>query len=125
MGALVRDGRVLLARRSLRKHAFPGAWDLPGGVVEPSEQPVEALVRELREELAVEVEVDSPSLLCEVTTAPAGDPVRLRAWLVDAWQGEPVNAAPEEHDDLAWFAADELPPLAHPSVRAALVAALR
>lgn len=125
VGALVRDGRVLLARRSMRKRALPGAWDLPGGVVEVSESPVEALVRELREELAVEVDADSASLLCEVAIVPAGDPVRLRAWLVGAWRGDPVNAAPEEHDDLRWFSADELPPLAHPAVRAALVAALR
>lgn len=125
MGALVRDGRVLLVRRGLHKRAFPGAWDLPGGVVEPGESPAEGLLRELDEELAVEVAADAISPLCEVRVAPAGDPVMLRAWLVHAWHGEPVNAAPDEHDDLDWCAIDDLPPLAHASVRAALVAALR
>ncbi|CAM3636914.1 NUDIX domain-containing protein [Nocardioides zeicaulis] len=124
-GALVRDGRVLLALRSPHKLAFPGAWDLPGGVVEAGEPPVEALVRELREELAVDVAPASASPLCEVTVVPDGGPVRLRAWLVDTWRGEPVNAAPDEHDALGWFAVDDLPPLAHASLRAALVAALR
>ena len=32
----------------------------------------------------------------------------LHLFVVDAWDGEVVNAAPEEHDDLGWFTADEL-----------------
>ena len=52
--ALVRDGRVLAQQR-----AFPpevaGRWELPGGRVEPAESVADALVRECREELAVEV----------------------------------------------------------------------
>ena len=32
----------------------------------------------------------------------------MQIWLVETWTGTPVNAAPEEHDDIAWFGADEL-----------------
>ena len=37
VGALVRDGRVLLGQRSPSKRAYPDVWDLPGGVVEDGE----------------------------------------------------------------------------------------
>ncbi|WP_411084734.1 NUDIX hydrolase [Streptomyces sp. cmx-18-6] len=47
----VEGGRLLLARLSDASPVFlPGLWHLPGGGVDPGEQPVEALTRELREE---------------------------------------------------------------------------
>ena len=48
-----RDGRVLLAQRPPGKH-LAGLWEFPGGKLEPGESPEGALVRELREELAVD-----------------------------------------------------------------------
>jgi 8-oxo-dGTP pyrophosphatase MutT (NUDIX family) len=46
------DGRVLLCELT-----YKAEWDLPGGVVDPSESPAECVVREVREELAIDVEV--------------------------------------------------------------------
>lgn len=54
---------------------------------------------------------------------PCPDPsLVMTSFLVTAWSGEPVNAAPDEHDELRWFVADDLPALvmAHPSVASAL-----
>ncbi len=53
-GILVRDGRVLLSRRPAGAH-LAGLWEFPGGKVEPGESPEAALVRELREELGLEI----------------------------------------------------------------------
>jgi 8-oxo-dGTP diphosphatase len=50
---LVRDGRVLLTQRKAGTH-LGGAWEFPGGKVEPGEDPRDALCRELREEIGVE-----------------------------------------------------------------------
>ena len=48
------DGRVLLAQRPKGKQ-FEDLWEFPGGKVDAGEQPEEALIRELREELGIEV----------------------------------------------------------------------
>jgi 8-oxo-dGTP diphosphatase len=48
------DGRVLIARRPEGKQ-LAGLWEFPGGKVEPGERPEAALIRELREELGIEV----------------------------------------------------------------------
>ncbi|NUS10614.1 MAG: NUDIX domain-containing protein [Streptomyces sp.] len=52
----VRDGRLLLARLADTSPVFaPGLWHLPGGGIDPGEQPAEALARELREETGLEL----------------------------------------------------------------------
>ena len=48
-----RDGRVLLAQRPEGK-SMAGLWEFPGGKVEPDETPETALIRELKEELAID-----------------------------------------------------------------------
>jgi 8-oxo-dGTP diphosphatase len=58
VAALVREGgRILLSRRRADQ-AMPNLWEFPGGKVEPGEHPEAALIRELREELACDIEVD-------------------------------------------------------------------
>jgi 8-oxo-dGTP diphosphatase len=54
--AFLRDGnRVLLCHRSARRRWYPDVWDLPGGHVERGELPGASLVRELREELGIDI----------------------------------------------------------------------
>jgi 8-oxo-dGTP diphosphatase len=54
--AIVRDGRCLAAQRGPAMR-LPGKWEFPGGKVEDGEDPRAALVREVREELGLEIEV--------------------------------------------------------------------
>ena len=124
VGALVREGRVLLAHRRPDKRAFPDVWDLPGGVMEAGESELEGLGRELFEELGVRIATESTSHLCRVTVGQGEGQARLSAWLVGEWAGTPDNVAPEEHVDIGWFGADDLPPLVHPRVRAAVLEAM-
>jgi len=58
VGILFREGRVLLTRRPEGVHVG-GYWEFPGGKRDPGETEAEACARELREELGVEVAVDS------------------------------------------------------------------
>lgn len=124
MGALVRDRRVLLAYRSHSKRAYPDVWELPGGVVEAGESELDALTRELAEELGVQIATSSASCLCRLTAGPAEAPALLSAWLVPDWMGTPSNHAPEEHDDIRWFDIHHLPPTAHGLLRTALLNAV-
>src|SRR6478752_1843080 len=97
VGALVREGRVLLVHRRPDKRAYPNVWDLPGGVIEPGESELDALTRELHEELGVRMDTGSVSHLCRVIGGPAGEPALISAWVVPDWDGTPSNLAPEEH----------------------------
>ncbi len=58
-GVLVEQGKVLLSQRKRGTH-LEGAWEFPGGKVEPDEDPREALARELAEELGIDAEVRDP-----------------------------------------------------------------
>lgn len=112
IAALVSNDRLLLAHRHPARRWYPNCWDLVGGHVEPGESPADAVRRECREEIAVEitawvpvdVHLDAPDLLAH-------------AFLVTQWTGQPMNAAPEEHDQLGWFSSGEISTLllAHPS----------
>jgi 8-oxo-dGTP diphosphatase len=102
-GVLVRAGRVLLVQRSASKLWFPGVWDFPGGHLEPGEDSRRTLVRELREELGVDIPTPSGTPLLTIRSADA----HMDFWRVVDWQGVVVNAAPDEHDALRWFAPDD------------------
>ena len=54
---IVKDGRIFATQRGYGE--FEGGWEFPGGKVEPGETPEQAIVREIREELATEIAVDS------------------------------------------------------------------
>ena len=113
VAGILRDGdKVLLCHRHPERPWYPNVWDLPGGHVEPGEQPVEALVRELFEELAVVVSCPEGAPYCEVTDGR----VEMIVWLID-YDGPVMNAAPGEHDELRWFTREAIPTLelAHPS----------
>jgi 8-oxo-dGTP diphosphatase len=99
---LVRDGRVLLCHRAAGRRWYPDVWDLPGGHVERGEEPIEALARELEEEVGIQIEEPGPELARVVEAE-----FDLRIWLVEGWAGDPVNTSPAEHDGLAWFDASE------------------
>jgi 8-oxo-dGTP diphosphatase len=121
LALLVRDGRALLVHRHPSRQHYPDRWDLVGGHVEPGESPAEAVARECLEEIGVRVHGPQPFAL--TVHDPALD---VHAFVVTRWDGEPVNAAPDEHDDLRWFRADELASvrLAHPAALDDLVRAI-
>jgi len=98
--AIVRDGRVLAARRTTPPSAA-GRWEFPGGKVEPGESDAESLAREILEELGVRVTVDQ----WLAGEQPIAEKYVLRVALARTEAGEPT---PTEHDRVRWLAADEL-----------------
>lgn len=103
-GILIRDGLVLLCLRSATREWYPNVWDFPGGHVESQETPPAALVRELREELGIEISPPMDECLTRLRSAEFD----MRIWLIEEWTGSPENFAPDEHDQLGWFGSSEI-----------------
>ena len=104
-GAVIKDGRVLLVHRSPSARFFPDIWDLFGGHVDGGESLEEALRREAREELGIEIF----ALRWLGQIYDPVEPAVVHVYAVISWEGEPFNAAPEEHTEVRWFGAGELP----------------
>ena len=122
VAALVRDGLVLLVHRHSSREWYPDCWDLVGGHVETGESPHEAVIRECLEELGVHVH--DPLPIPMTFNDPTLD---VHAFLVTRWDGEPVNSAPEEHDDLRWFWPTDLASLklADPAALSSILSAVQ
>ncbi len=102
-GALVApDGRVLVAQRPVGKH-LAGGWEFPGGKRDPGESREEALRRELREELGVELRSARP--LIRFSHAYPDRIVDLDLGRLAAWEGEPRGL---DGQALAWCRTREL-----------------
>jgi 8-oxo-dGTP diphosphatase len=115
------DGRVLIAQRPEGKQ-LAGLWEFPGGKLEPGETPEEALVRELKEELDIEV---AQACLAPFTfTSHAYETFHLLMplWLCRRWSGT-VRA--REHKALAWVKPAKLADYPMPPADEPLVAYLR
>ena len=90
------DNSFLLAQRPKDK-IWAGYWEFPGGKLEPGETAHHALIRELHEELGIEVETAYP-WITRIFTYPHAT-VRLNFFRVTQWRGEPH---PHEGQQFAW-----------------------
>ena len=102
IGVVVRNGRLLLIRRGPDVVA-PGMYCFPGGGIEGDESEPEALVREFREELGVEIIPVRP-----IWKSVAPWKVRLSWWLADLPGDAELNPNPAEVASVHWFAPDEI-----------------
>lgn len=112
MWLVVQDpaGRVLLARRSGTTFA-DGLWNLPGGAIEPGESLLDAVTREVREEVGLRVEPDALRSLgvTRYDVIGLGGPVQGVdfLFLTRTWEGEPLPL--DKTSEVGWFAPDALP----------------
>lgn len=122
MALLVKDGHALLAHRHPARRWYSDCWDLVGGHIEPGETPEQAARRECHEEIGVIVRA-----LDAMSITLSNPNIEADAFVVTEWDEEPTNAAPEEHDDLAWFTPPQLDALvmADPSLLPHIVHAIR
>jgi 8-oxo-dGTP diphosphatase len=91
------DGRVLISKRPEGK-ALAGLWEFPGGKIEAGERPEAALIRELKEELAIDV---AQSCLAPLTFASLLMPL----YVCRRWKG---LVTPQEGQELKWVRAKSL-----------------
>ncbi|MDX2290512.1 MAG: 8-oxo-dGTP diphosphatase MutT [Hyphomicrobiaceae bacterium] len=115
------DNRVLIAKRPEGK-SLAGLWEFPGGKVAPGETPEAALVRELEEELGIDV--------CEGCLAPftfashtyESFHLLMPLFLCRKWEGEIQR---REHDEIAWVRASRLGKYPMPPADLPLIPMLR
>ena len=114
------DGRVLIAQRPVEK-ALGGLWEFPGGKVEAGERPEDALIRELREEIGIEV---STNCLAPLTFASHAYPeahLLMPLYVCRRWSGTP---SPLEGQALKWARAGKLREYPMPPADAPLIPTL-
>ena len=115
------DGRVLLAQRPDGK-AMGGLWEFPGGKVEAGETPEAALIRELREELAIETVSSCLAPLTFASHSYDDFHLLMPLFACRRWQGQPQAI---EHQALRWVRPMRLADYPMPPADVPLVAMLR
>ena len=103
-------GRLLMHRRPPGK-AHAGLWEFPGGKVEATETPHEALIREITEELdiALDPALLEPWAFAETKAPDAERPIVLLLYKARGWQGEPRSCEGGECGWFSWAEARHLP----------------
>ncbi len=115
------DGRVLIAQRPEGKQ-MAGLWEFPGGKVEPGERPEAALIRELREELGIEVSQSCLAPFVFASHAYESFHLLMPLYLCRRWEGTVVA---HEHAALKWVRPNQLSDWPMPPADEPLVAWLR
>lgn len=105
------DGRVLLAKRP-QGRSFAGLWEFPGGKVEPGERPEDAVIRELNEELGIDISDSCLAPLAFASHSYETFHLLMPLFVCRTWEGE---ISPQDGQELAWvrplrMADYEMPP---------------
>ena len=100
VGAAVLSGNKVLVCRRAQAKSLPGKWEFPGGKLEQGESAQEALTRELREELMLQVVVGP------LVAVSQDEEIRLSVYLAAPVESEPALGS--DHDALGWFNKEEL-----------------
>ncbi|QKX15689.1 8-oxo-dGTP diphosphatase MutT [Microbulbifer sp. YPW1] len=113
------DGRILLAKRPEHLH-MGGRWEFPGGKVEEDESIQQAMARELKEELDIDVKAMEP--LIEVRHDYGDKQVFLDTWCITEFEGIERGV---EGQELAWVSVAELSEYRFPDANQPIVTALQ
>ena len=118
VGVIIKDNHVLLAQRAKHQHQG-GLWEFPGGKVEDGERVSDALVRELREELAITATCMQP--LIQIHHDYGDKSVLLDVWTVSRFDGCPTGC---EGQPIEWVDKRHLNDYAFPAANQPIVSAI-
>jgi 8-oxo-dGTP diphosphatase len=99
---IIREGKVLAAQRGERMD-LPGSWEFPGGKVEPAEDPQTCLIREIKEELSIDIEIHE-----EWSSFEHHYPEKIISLIpfVASWKSGQIQLL--EHEQIIWLGKNEL-----------------
>lgn len=103
---IIHQEKVLVAKRS-KSMNLAGYWEFPGGKIEEGEQPEGCLIREIKEELGIEIKIQSP-LTPSKFDYSQGKIIELIPFIC-TWQSGEINLL--EHEIIEWLEVGELPKL--------------
>jgi mutator protein MutT len=111
VGAIIVDsqGRLLLAKRGPKAKNERGLWEFPGGSVELGETLAEALHREMREELGIEIVVGELLDVVDHILKEEGQHWVSPTFLCNIASGEPHIREPEKCAEIGWYHTNEIP----------------
>jgi 8-oxo-dGTP diphosphatase len=115
------DGRVLIAQRPPGK-AMAGLWEFPGGKIEADERPEQTLIRELNEELGIEVREDCLAPFTFASHVYTEFHLLMPLYLCRRWEG---IASAREHSAIKWVKPKELASYPMPPADLPLIPMLR
>ena len=115
------QGRLLITQRPAATH-LGGLWEFPGGKLDPGESPEEALIRELKEELGINVRSSCLAPLGFASHDYDRFHLLMPLYACRKWQGNPV---PREGQGLAWVGKAKLNDYLVPPADIPLIALLR
>mgnify|MGYP001569111619 CR=1 FL=1 len=114
----IREGKILLSKRKNTGY-MDGWYSVPAGHIENNESLIAGTVREISEETGVHLTEKQIRFACVMHRKE--DDIRMDFFfVVDDWEGEPVNAEPEKCDELRWFPIGLLPENTIPYIRIAI-----
>jgi mutator protein MutT len=119
VGVIRNQHNLILIDRRQQKGSMGGLWEFPGGKIEPNETVQECIAREISEELAIEIAVET--LLIEIEHTYPQYHITLYVYNCRYIKGEPQ---PLECDEIRWVKPHELEQYEFPAANAAIVAAL-
>ncbi|MCC7570201.1 NUDIX domain-containing protein [Candidatus Micrarchaeota archaeon] len=109
---IVDKDKILLIKRKISDAHCPGEWELPGGRLEPGEDPIEGLKREIKEETGLEIEVVT-SLGIKYFQRDDGQKIFLINFLCRSLKIE--FKLGNEHDEIEWIEIEEAKKKIHPA----------
>lgn len=115
------DGRVLLAQRPEGK-SMAGLWEFPGGKIEAGETPEAALIREMKEELGIDIQSACLAPFTFASHAYETFHLLMPLYLCRRWQGTPRSL---EGQALKWVRPREMGDYPVPPADVSLIAMLR
>ena len=106
-GLILKDDLFLFGKRATTKRWAAGLWDIAGGHAHRDEKVLDALKRELHEEVGIIIKNAELLLITDVWDESDNRFFEYHIYMITSYEGEPENCS-EEHSEIKWFSLDEL-----------------